>query len=142
MIARWPGTIPSGRTSDQVWAFWDVMPTLAEIAGLPIPQEIDGISMLPALLGERQEKQHEYLYWDYGHQRQIYLQAVRWGDWKGLRIGADAPIELYDVINDPGERDNAAAQHPDVVAQIETYMRDAYTPSEDYRLGEIYVRES
>lgn len=142
MIARWPGKIPAGRTSDQVWAFWDVMPTLAEIAGLPVPTGIDGISMLPALLDKEQTQQHGYLYWDYGHQREVYMQALRWGDWKGLRIGADAPIELYDVVKDPGEKNNVAGQHPEVVKQIETYLREAYTPSDDYRLGEIYVRKS
>ncbi len=142
MIARWPGKIPAGRTSDQIMAFWDVMPTLAEVAGLPVPNAIDGISMLPALLGLEQTEQHTYLYWDYGHQRETYMQALRWGDWKALRVGADAPLELYDVVKDPGERNDVAEQHPDVVAKIDAYMREAYVPSDDYKLGETYVRKS
>lgn len=142
MVARWPGKVPAGRTSDQVMAFWDMMPTFAEIAGLPKPKSTDGISMLPALLGEKQSEQHEYLYWDYGHQREVYTQALRWKDWKGVRIGQGAPIELYDLVTDPREEKNLAATHPDVVRTIEDYMKDAYTPSPDYKLGEIQVQKS
>ncbi|MBD3268337.1 sulfatase-like hydrolase/transferase, partial [bacterium] len=87
MIARWPGHIPAGRVSEQIWAFWDVMPTLADLAGLPMPKNIDGISMLPALLGKTQARQHDYLYWDYGHSRQTFWQAIRAGKWKGIRKG-------------------------------------------------------
>jgi arylsulfatase A-like enzyme len=141
MIARWPGRVPAGRTSGLVTAHWDVMPTLAELAGLPAPKDIDGISIVPALLGEEQTQQHKYLYWDYGHMRETYIQALRWGDWKGVRIGTDAPIELYDLAKDPVEANNVAADHPDVVAQIDAYMREAYVPSDDYKLGEIYVRK-
>ncbi|MFH1737507.1 MAG: arylsulfatase [bacterium] len=138
MIVRWPDNVPKGRSSDQVMAFWDVMPTLAELAGLPAPKNIDGISMLPTILGRQQEEQHECLYWDYGHERTTYMQAVRTGDWKGVRIGQDAPIELYNLGSDPAETTNVAAQHPEVVSTIERMMREAYVPSDDYHIGTIY----
>ena len=138
MIARWPGHVPAGRVSDQVWAFWDIMPTFAEIAGLPAPKEIDGLSMVPTLLGQEQQDEHAYLYWDYGHVRDVYMRAIRWGDWKGLRIGSDAPIELYNIAKDPGEKNNVAAAHPEVVDQIAAYMEDAFTPKDDYPVGGSY----
>jgi len=141
MIARWPGKVPAGKTSDQVWAFWDVIPTLAEVAGLPAPQGIDGISMLPAILGEKQEAQHDYLYWDYGHCREVYQQGLRMGDWKAIRLGADSPLALYDLKADPGETTNLAGKHPDVVKRMEAHMKEAVIPSPDYPVGELYVRK-
>ncbi len=141
MIARWPGHIPENRTSDQVMAFWDIMPTFAEIAGLPCPENTDGISVLPALLGKPQERQHDYLYWDYGHMRKTYMQAVRMGDWKGVRIGQDAPLELYNLKDDIGEQKNVAGQHPEIVNKIEGFIKEAYRPSKDYQIGTIYKRK-
>ena len=138
MIARWPGKVPAGRTSEQVWAQWDMLPTLAALAGLPVPEGIDGLSMLSALLGEEQQAQHDYLYWDYGHCRPVYTQAVRAGDWKGLRNGQGVSVELYDLKGDPGETTDVAAANPEVVKQIEAYMKEAVTPSGDYPIGKIY----
>jgi len=136
-IARWPNKIPAGRVSDQVLAFWDILPTFAEIAGLSAPSNIDGISMLPALLGKKQ-KNHEYLYWDYGHVRKTFKQAVRMDHWKAVRIGANTPVELYDLDNDPGETKNIAAQHPDVVAKMERIMRTAPVATKDYPIPGIH----
>jgi arylsulfatase A-like enzyme len=135
MIARWPGRIPAGKVSNQVWAFWDFLPTAAELAGLPVPRNIDGISMLPALLGKPQ-KNHDYLYWDYGHVRKTYKQAVRMGHWKGVRIGANTSIELYNIKDDLGETENVASEHPQVVAHIESIMKTAPEASPDYPIGE------
>ncbi|MCP4645057.1 MAG: arylsulfatase [bacterium] len=132
MIARWPGRVPEGRASDQVWAFWDVLPTLAELAGLPVPEETDGISMAPTLAGRDQAQQHDYLYWDYGHVRGGFSQAVRSGDWKGVRRGPDGPIELYDLSSDVGETHDLAGEKPDIVARIAAMIEEAYTPSPDY----------
>ncbi len=129
MVARWPGRIKPGITSDHIGAFWDVMPTLAEITGAQAPADGDGMSFLPALLGSGTQKEHAFLYWEY-HGRPS--QAVRMGRWKGLRLNArknpDGPIELYDLRTDIGEKRNVAAQHPDVVKRIETIM-GSRTPS-------------
>ena len=135
MVVRWPGKVPSGQTSDRVWAFWDVMPTLAELAGLPSPKGIDGISMAPTLLGQEQEESHEYLYWDYGHVRDTFKQAVRFGDWKGVRVGRKSKMEIYDLKNDLGEIRNVAGEHPDLAAQAEEYMKEALVESPDYPIG-------
>ena len=134
MIARWPGKIKAGQISDQVWAFWDFQPTAAELAGLPAAKGIDGISMVPALLGKAQ-KSHEYLYWDYGHVRKTFKQAVRLGDFKGVRIGAKNPVELYNLKDDSGESKNIAGKHPDIVARIEHIMKTAWGESEHYQLA-------
>ena len=134
MIARWPGRIKPGQVSDQVWAFWDFLPTAAELAGLPALERIDGISIAPALLGGRQ-KGHEYLYWDYGHVRKTFKQAVRMGDFKGVRNGVENAVELYNLKDDPGESRNVAAKHFDIVSRIEGIMRTAWSESEHYQLG-------
>jgi len=123
-IVRWPGKVPAGAVSDQVWAFWDFLPTAAEIAGGKPPAGIDGISMLPALLG-RKQKSHEYLYWEFFERG--FTQAVRMGNWKAVRLGTDKPVELYDLKRDVGETQNVAETHPDVVAKIEEILKTART---------------
>ena len=128
-LARWPGKIEPGQVSDQAWAFWDVLPTLAELGGAPPPGDIDGISMVPALLGKTQ-KQHEYLYWEF-HERG-FRQAIRMGDWKAVRLAKGAKIELYDLKKDLGEQDNIADKQPDVVQKIERLMKTARTESKEF----------
>ena len=128
-IARWPGQIPAGVSSDFAWAFWDVMPTLIELAGGSIPRGLDGQSIVPTLLG-RQQKPHEFLYWEF-HERGFH-QAVRHQDWKGIRYGSKEPLELYNLREDPGEKTNVAARYPDVVQRIERYLATARTESRDF----------
>jgi arylsulfatase len=130
MIARWPGHIKPGIVSDHQSGFWDFLPTFAGLAGKQAPGDIDGLSLLPTLLGTPQDQQqHEYLYWEY-HGR----QAVRLGNWKAQRHGVDEPIELYDLANDIGEQNDVSGEHPDIVAQIETIMTEGRTPSELFPL--------
>lgn len=89
---------------------------------------------MPALLGKAQKK-HEYLYWDYGHVRKQYKQGVRMGDWKGVRNGQNAPLELYDLKEDPGETTNVASEHPKIVAKLEEIIKVARVDSSDYPIG-------
>ena len=132
MIARWPGKIKPGRVSDQVWAFWDFLPTAAELAGAEAPAGIDGISMLPALLG-RNQTDHKYLYWEF-HERRLG-QAVRMGKWKAIRNDANTPIELYDLETDIGEAHGLAAHHPEIVEKVAEIMESARTESEHWPVG-------
>ena len=127
MIARWPGVIPSGRVSSHVWAHWDVLPTVAEIAGAPKPQGVDGMSMAAALRGGTQPT-HAFFYWEF-HERG-FQQAVRMGRWKAMRLKAGSPLELYDLEADPHETHDVAGDNPDVVAQITNYLKTARTASE------------
>jgi len=132
MIARWPKRIKAGAKSDQVWAHWDLPPTVAEIAGVKPPANIDGVSMLNALLGRRQ-RNHEFLYWEF-HERG-FSQAVRMRDWKAVRRSQDSPLELYDLKNDLGEQNDVAVKHPEVVKKIEDYLKTARTESELWPTG-------
>jgi arylsulfatase A len=127
MIARWTGVIPAGRVSSQPWAHWDVLPTLAEVAGARPPEGLDGISMTRALRGEAQPE-HAIFYWEF-HERG-FQQAVRMGSWKAVRLSVGAPLELYDLERDPGEERNVAAAHPDVVGRIDAYLKTARTESD------------
>ncbi|NWG12056.1 MAG: arylsulfatase [Acidobacteria bacterium] len=131
MIVRWPDRIRAGSVSHHPWAFWDFLPTAAELAGLPPPKRTDGISIVPELTG-RPQSRHEYFYWDYGHVRDKFLQAARWGNWKGVRIGTGSPIDLYDLERDPSEINNVAGANPQVVRRIEEILAEAYQPSPDY----------
>lgn len=130
MIASWPGVIEPGSETDHISAFWDVMPTLADIVGQEIPGTIDGISFAPLLKGNTgQQKTHEFLYWEfpaYGGQ-----QAVRMGKWKGIRKNiikeGNMDIELYNLDSDIREEHNVADEHPDVVQQIREIMQQEHS---------------
>lgn len=126
MIVRWPGKVRAGKTSEQVWAHWDFLPTAAALAGAKAPAGIDGISMLPALLGKKQ-RGHEFLYWEF-HERG-FEQAVRMGDWKAVRHKLTDAIELYNLKDDLGEQNNLASKHPEVVKKIEAYLELSRTES-------------
>ena len=121
-IARWPGKVKAGATSEQVWAFWDVMPTLAELVGQKAPGDSDGISVLAGWLGQKTIP-HPPMYWEF-HEGGFF-QAARIGDWKAVRLGTKKPIELYDLKADPGEARDVAAQNPAVVKQLEDYIKGA-----------------
>lgn len=130
-IARWPGHINAGTTNDFVGAFWDMLPTFCDLAGAPVPAGLDGLSIVPTLLGKSGQQQHEYLYWEYHSAGRA--QAVRFGPWKAVRNkvskAPDAVPELYNLADDPGETTNVAAQHPDVAAKAAAYMKAAHGPS-------------
>lgn len=126
MIVRWKGTIQPGQVSDQAWAFWDFLPTAAELAGVAPPKGIDGQSIVPALL-ENKPVQQDFLYWEF-HEKG-FSQAVRMGSWKAVRREPASMLELYNLKTDLGETNNVAAAHPEVVAKIENYLKTARTES-------------
>ncbi|MCL6544406.1 MAG: arylsulfatase [Bryobacteraceae bacterium] len=129
-LARWPGRIPAGRTSDEVVTFWDFLPTAAQLAGVPVPRGLDGISTLAAHMGRPQTQRHEYLYWEF-HERG-FAQAVRFGNWKCFRRNPGMPVEVYDLAEDLGEQNNIASKTPDVVRRAEELFRTARTDSERF----------
>ncbi|QEL13944.1 arylsulfatase [Limnoglobus roseus] len=129
-IVRWPGVVKPGRTADDVIAFWDFLPTVAEIAGQPIPAGLDGHSVLPAITGKGEQKVHEFLYWEF-HEGGT-KQAVRHGNWKAIRTAPGAKLQLFDVVRDPGEAKDVAAENPAVAAKIEEYLKTARTESKEF----------
>lgn len=135
-IVKWPGKVKSGSRNAFMGAFWDMMPTLTEIAGAPKPPYTDGVSMVPTLTGKGRQAQHPYLYWEF--HEDSGTQAVRMGKWKGFRKGvakdAHAPLELYDLDKDPAEQHNVAASHPDIVKKIEGHMQEAHIESQVFPL--------
>jgi arylsulfatase A len=135
-LARWPENIKLGTVSNHPSAFWDMLPTFCEMAGIDAPKSTDGISILPALLGQEQE-QHDYLYWEFYEQGG--RQAIRKGDWKAIRLNVgknpDGPLELYDLGKDVGETVDVSGKHPEVVKELEALMKRAHVESEDYRFG-------
>ena len=139
LIARWPGTVAPGTESAHVSAFWDFLPTAAELAGVSPPEATDGISYLSTLRGEPQAE-HDYLYWEFPEKG--YRVGLRQGKWKVVRNDMEdnpaGPIELYDLEQDIGEENNVADQFPEVAARLTRLLEEAHTPSEAFpMLGEV-----
>ncbi|MCE9560970.1 MAG: arylsulfatase [Planctomycetes bacterium] len=133
-IARWPGVVPAGRVSDEPWAFWDFLPTCADVIGAKLPAEAktDGVSILPLLKGGDAPKR-DYFYWEL-HEAGPSLQAIRFGDWKAVKAGPSAAVELYDLRADPGEKTDLATKNPDVVARAAKLMAGAREDHPDWPL--------
>lgn len=140
LIARWPGRIPTGSVSEHICSFADVMPTLAELARASqyLPAHVDGLSIVPTLTGQTaKQTKHRFLYWEWhlynwGKRKNIpngLMQAVRMGKWKAVLHASNVPFELYDLSKDMGEKNNLAAEHPEIVAEIEAFIqRDRIEP--------------
>ncbi|HQG78048.1 MAG TPA: arylsulfatase [Bacteroidales bacterium] len=135
-IVRWPGKVKQGRISDHVSAFWDIMPTFAEAAGIDAPEETDGISFLPELLG-RKQKDHEFLYWEF-HEQGGRI-AVRTGNWKAVKFNTEltdtGQIELYNLSVDPGETNDVAGSNPEVVKEMLRIMKREHVPSDIFPMA-------
>lgn len=132
-LARWPGKVPAGRVTDEAWAFWDFLPTAAELAGAAIPAECktDGLSLVSFLKGGP-APERDHFYWEL-HEA-ASLQAVRFGDWKAVRNGPETAIELYDLKTDAGEKTNLAKEKPELVAKAEELMKTSRTDHPDWPL--------
>ncbi|MGK7393982.1 MAG: arylsulfatase [Candidatus Cyclobacteriaceae bacterium M3_2C_046] len=121
-IAWWPGQIPAGTESNHIAAFWDFMPTAADLADVSLEHETDGISFLPALLGKAEEQnKHDYLYWKFGEGNGS--EAVRIRNWKGITIGQQ-PLEVYDLSRDLDETINLAGQEPEIEQQLQQVINN------------------
>ncbi|MGB9688714.1 arylsulfatase [Thermogutta sp.] len=139
MIAWWPEHIPAGSVSDHVAAFYDILPTFAELVSVDVPPGVDGISFLPTLLGHPQKQQnHDYLVWEfYGYGGQ---QAVRFGPWKAVRQQCykdpDGPLMLFNLESDPGEQVDLAGRHPELVTRAKNILEKEHreSPFWDFRL--------
>lgn len=136
MIARWPGKIAAGKVNHYIGAFWDFLPTFAQMAGSSKALTTDGVSIVPTLLGKGKQPEHPYLYWEFHEEGG--RQAVRMGKWKGVKTGVknnkNAPLELYDLQTDPKEENNIAVNHPELVEKINQYIKEAHKENETFPL--------
>jgi arylsulfatase A-like enzyme len=126
-LVRWPDKIKPGIVSDLLFNQVDVLPTLAELTGTRAPSDIDGLSILPELLGTdavgRQQEQHEFLYWEFGPQT-----AVRMENWKAIQPKKDGPWELYDLNNDVSETTSVAQEHAGILNQMKKFAKQSHAP--------------
>jgi len=141
-IAKWPTKIAPGSQSEHVSAFWDFLPTMAELTAVELNQPVDGVSYLPTLLGQTNRQEvHRYLYWEFYEQGG--KQAVLKDRYKAVRLdvrtGNPQSTQLYDINQDPGEDNNIAAEYPEVVTELEKYMDDAHQPLEFMSLFKMDV---
>jgi arylsulfatase A-like enzyme len=125
LIVHWPQRIKPGQTQDTAWAAWDLLPTAAELAGAAPATRVDGISMLPTLLGYSQTNRHELFYWE--THKNGFQQAARMGDWKAVRTEESKPLELYNLSSDPAEKSDVAKDNPDLVAKFKERLKTART---------------
>ena len=128
-LVKWPGVVKPSTVSDRPVAFWDVLPTLADIGGGASPSGIDGVSIVPTLRGENVTAPRVF-YWEF-HEGG-FNRAVRFGDWKAVQFGAEGEVELYDLAKDPGEKTNLAQSKPDVLATAKSHLQKARTESKDF----------
>lgn len=128
-IVRWPGKIKPGRVSDLIWYQPDIMPTLGKLTGTKPPKDIDGISILPELIGEdaagHKIEKREMLYWEYGGQT-----AVRMNEWKAIRPNGKSSWELYNLSKDISEKNNIARDHPDIVKKMSAFAVASHVPAQ------------
>jgi len=137
-IAWWPGKVSPNSSSSHLSAFWDIMPTLADISGVETPKNTDGISMLPTLLSTGKQEKHQHMYWEFHNNSGGHAQAVRLDDkqeqWKAVRLYTktqrqNPPIELYNLALDPAEQKNLAGNYPAIVAKMKKLMNISRTRS-------------
>jgi len=136
-IAWGPGLVPAGGVTDFPTAFWDVGPTMLDLAQTEIPDWMDGISIVPTMRGQDQPGADRVLYWEFHEQGG--KQAIRRGDWKAVRLGVgrdpDGPVQLFNLAEDPGERSDIADERPEIAAELAELMRSSRTESAEFRFG-------
>ena len=138
LFVRWPAKVKAGTASDHACAHWDMLATFCELAGMKAPKSTDGISIVPTLVGQSaKQKKHEYLYWEFPSRGAS--QAVRIGDWKGVRLDlrkskGKSPIKLYNLKNDLGETKDIASSHPEITSKMLEICESAHEDSELFKL--------
>lgn len=137
-IVRWPGKVAAGTESDHQLAFYDIMPTFMDLAGIDgFPDKLrssdddtfDGISFAPTLLGDDNQTEHQFLYWEFG---ETDMMGLRMGNWK-LVVKAGVP-ELYNLVDDIHEDVNVAGRYPEIVDMMVDVLHQEHRPSPIFRV--------
>jgi len=134
MVAMWPAQIKAGSTTNHISAFWDVLPTISEIVNAKTPENVDGISFLPILTAKKNQKAHDYMYWEFHAMNG--KQAIRQGKWKAVKLNvlnkAQTVTELYNLEEDPSETTDLAAKYPEKVKELIALMDKEHTESQEF----------
>lgn len=142
LFAYWKGKIIPGSVSNHIGGSLDFMSTLADIAGIETPEQSNGISLLPVLTGKEQPK-HEYLNIEgFFSGKNAFRQSIRYGNLKGVRYGADNPVEIYDLSKDAAEQHNIADKYPELVTKIETFFKEERTNPSTYPYGGFHYKKN
>ena len=140
--ARWPGKIAPGRVTEHLGYFPDVLTTVAEVTGTKAPSDVDGVSILPELIGEtsagRKQAQHDYLYWEING-----WSAIRQNQWRAVRPKDNKPWELYDLSSDPSESKDLAAAKPEMLNKLTLLAAKAHEPVREgtFASNELHQRD-
>ena len=131
MIASWPGKIKAGTTTNHISAFWDVMPTLCDIASTTAPTDTDGISFLNTLVNNNEQKKHDFLYWEFPeYNGQVAVRMGKWKIlWKNIKKG-NKEIELYNLEEDLTETTNIADVHPEIIEKLFEIIKTEHSTPE------------
>lgn len=132
-IVKWNNVVDKNSKSEHISAFWDFLPTVADIIDAELPDNIDGISYLPSLIGKDKQEEHDYLYWEF-HENNG-RQAIRKGDWKAVKydVHNNGKIELYDLSADLSETNDLSGAYPEKVAEFDSLMKVSRTESELFK---------
>ncbi len=139
-IVRWPGTVPAGVVSDHQLAFYDLMPTFCDLAGVEdyvskysnpdlANDYFDGISFLPTLTGKGEQEKHDFLYWEF---HETNMMGLRMGNWK--LVVKNGTCSLYDLATDVHEDTNVASKYPDIVNKMKEIIRREHTDSQLFKV--------
>lgn len=139
-IVRWPGTVPAGVVSDHQLAFYDLMPTFCDLAGVEdyvskysnpdlANDYFDGISFLPTLTGKAEQEKHDFLYWEF---HETNMMGLRMGNWK--LVVKNGTCSLYDLATDVHEDTNVASKYPDIVNKMKEIIRREHTDSQLFKV--------
>jgi len=132
LVVRWPGRISAGTENELLSGFWDVLPTCLELAGAEVPEDIDGLSISPTLIGDGEQLEHEFLYWELTDPEFGGMQAARRGDWKIVRTRAHEKqpvMALFDLSKDPTESTDLSSEEPEIFQEMRGILRRGHTPS-------------
>lgn len=132
LLVQWNGKIKANQTNSATWTQYDLMPTIADLIGYKDEYSTDGKSFKQEFFGKK-SKNHDYKYWEFYEGG--FVQAVRFGNWKGVRKGINGKIELYDLSKDEKETNEISAKFPDVVKRIEQIMKVEHIDSEDWKVN-------